>query len=146
MNREEVTSAIRAAKAAKNLTWQEIAKAVGKSPVWTTSVCLGQNSMSAEQAHVLVSFLGLPTEASAILQQCPSKGNTLDIPKDPVIYRFHEINLVYGETIKELIHEQFGDGIMSAIDFTMDIEKVHDPNGNRVKVTMCGKFLPYKSW
>jgi cyanate lyase len=146
MTREEVTSAIRAAKAAKKLTWQEIAKEVGKSPVWTTSVCLGQNSMSAEQADKLVSFLELPTEASAFLQQCPTKGNVLDVPKDPLLYRFHEINLVYGQTIKELIHEQFGDGIMSAIDFTMDIEKVNDPNGNRVKVTMCGKFLPYKTW
>jgi cyanate lyase len=146
MTREEVTSAIRAAKAAKALTWQEIAKEVGKSPVWTTSVCLGQNSMSAEQASKLVSFLDLPSEASAVLQEFPTKGNALDIPKDPVLYRFHEINLVYGQTIKELIHEQFGDGIMSAIDFTMDIEKVDDPNGKRVKVTMCGKFLPYKSW
>jgi cyanate lyase len=146
MTREEVISAIRAAKAAKKLTWQEIAREVGKSPVWTTSVCLGQNSMSADQAAKLVSFLGLPEEASAILQQFPTKGNALDIPKDPLLYRFHEINLVYGQTIKELIHEQFGDGIMSAIDFTMEIEKVNDPNGNRVKVTMCGKFLPYKSW
>jgi cyanate lyase len=146
MTREEVTSAIRAAKAAKKLTWQEIANEVGKSPVWTTSVCLGQNSMSAEQADKLVTLLGLPTEASVVLQQFPTKGDALDIPKDPLLYRFHEINLVYGQTIKELIHEEFGDGIMSAIDFTMDIEKVHDPNGNRVKVTMCGKFLPYKSW
>ena len=146
MTRADVTSAIRAAKAAKGLTWRGIAKVVEKSPVWTTSVCLGENSMSADQADKLVSLLGLPSEASAILQQCPTKGNALDIPKDPLLYRFHEINLVYGQTIKELIHEQFGDGIMSAIDFTMDIEKVHDPNGDRVKVTMCGKFLPYKSW
>ena len=146
MTREEVTSAIRAAKAARKLTWQEIAQEVGKSPVWTTSVCLGQNSMSAEQADKLVSFLGLPTEASALLQQCPTKGNVLDIPKDPLLYRFHEINLVYGQTIKELIHEEFGDGIMSAIDFTMEVEKVDDPKGDRVKVTMCGKFLPYKVW
>ena len=146
MTREEVTSAIRAAKAARKLTWQEIAKEVGKSPVWTTSVCLGQNSMSAEQADQLVDFLGLPAEASVILQQFPTKGNVLDVPQDPLLYRFHEINLVYGRTIKELIHEQFGDGIMSAIDFTMEIEKVHDPKGDRVKVTMCGKFLPYKIW
>ena len=81
-----------------------------------------------------------------ILQQFPTKGNVLDVPQDPLLYRFHEINLVYGQTIKELIHEQFGDGIMSAIDFTMEIEKVHDPKGDRVKVTMCGKFLPYKIW
>jgi cyanate lyase len=146
MTREEVTSAIRAAKAARKLTWQEIAQEIGKSPVWTTSVCLGQNRMSAEQADKLVSLLGLPTEASALLQECPTKGNVLDIPQDPLLYRFHEINLVYGQTIKELIHEEFGDGIMSAIDFTMEIEKVNDPKGDRVKVTMCGKFLPYKVW
>ena len=96
MTRADVTSAIRAAKVAKGLTWQEIAKAVEKSPVWTTSACLGENSMAADEANKLVSFLGLPVEASAILQQCPTKGNALDIPKDPVLYRFHEINLVYG--------------------------------------------------
>ena len=146
MTRADVTLAIRAAKAAKGLTWQEIAEVIAKSPVWTTSVCLGENSMAADQADKFVSFLGLPAEASAILQQFPTKGNALDIPKDPLLYRFHEINLVYGQTIKELIHEQFGDGIMSAIDFTMEIEKVHDPKGDRVKVTMCGKFLPYKTW
>ena len=74
------------------------------------------------------------------------KGETLDIPKDPLIYRFHEITLVYGATLKELIHEKFGDGIMSAIDFTMEVDKVEDPKGDRVKITMCGKFLPYKRW
>jgi cyanate lyase len=72
--------------------------------------------------------------------------DALDVPKDPLIYRFHEITLVYGETIKELIHEKFGDGIMSAIDFTMEIDKVEDPKGDRVQVTMCGKFLAYKRW
>ena len=111
MTREEVTSAIRAAKTAKKLTWQEIAKALGKSPVWTTSVCLGQNSMSAEQADKLVSFLRLPAEASAVLQQFPTKGNVLDVPKDPLLYRFHEINLVYGQTIKEQDSEFLSDGL-----------------------------------
>jgi cyanate lyase len=146
MTREEVTAAIRSAKAAINVSWQEIAKAVGRSPVWTTSACLGQNSMPAEQAERLVAFLGLPEVASQALQECPSKGRVLDVPKDPLLYRFHEINLVYGETIKALINEQFGDGIMSAIDFTMDIDKVEDPKGDRVKITMCGKFLAYKQW
>jgi cyanate lyase len=146
MTREEIIKAIRAAKASKNVSWQEIAKAVGRSPVWTTSACLGQNSMPKEEAEKLASFLGLPEGAAEVLQSYPSKGQVLDVPKDPLLYRFHEINLVYGETIKELIHEQFGDGIMSAIDFTMEIEKVEDPKGDRVKVTMCGKFLPYKRW
>ena len=146
MTREELISAIQAAKAKKKVSWHDIAIAVGRSPVWTTSACLGQNSMPAEEADRLVAFLGLPKETSAVLQECPSKGPSLDIPKDPLIYRFHEITLVYGQTIKELIHEQFGDGIMSAIDFTMEVEKVEDPEGDRVKVTMCGKFLPYKRW
>jgi cyanate lyase len=146
MTREEIIKAIRAAKASKNVSWQEIAKAVGRSPVWTTSACLGQNSMPKEEAEKLASFLGLPEGATEVLLSYPSKGQVLDVPKDPLLYRFHEINLVYGETIKELIHEQFGDGIMSAIDFTMEIEKVEDPKGDRVKVTMCGKFLPYKRW
>ena len=146
MTREELTSAILAAKAEKKVTWHDIATAVGRSPVWTTSACLGQNSMPAEEAGKLASFLGLPIAASAVLQECPMKGNSLDIPKDPLIYRFHEITLVYGQTIKELVHEQFGDGIMSAIDFTMEVEKVEDPKGDRVKVTMSGKFLPYRRW
>ena len=146
MTREDVTKAIRTAKAAASLSWQEIAKAIGKSPVWTTSACLGQNSMPPKEAETLASFLGLPEGSALALQECPSKGKVLDIPKDPLLYRFHEINLVYGETIKELIHEQFGDGIMSAIDFTMEIDKVEDPKGDRVRVTMCGKFLPYKRW
>ena len=116
MTREDVTKAIRTAKAAADVSWQEIAKAIGKSPVWTTSACLGQNSMPPKEAETLASFLGLPEGSALALQECPSKGKVLDIPKDPLLYRFHEINLVYGETIKELIHEQFGDGIMSAID------------------------------
>jgi cyanate lyase len=146
MTREEIVSKIRSAKAAKKVSWQEIAQAVGQSPVWTTSACLGQNSMPPEEAGKLAAFLDLPKGAAEVLQTCPSKGLVLDVPKDPLLYRFHEINLVYGETIKELIHEQFGDGIMSAIDFTMDIDKVEDPKGDRVKITLCGKFLAYKRW
>jgi len=146
MNKNEVISAIRTAKSAKNLTWQQIADHVGRSPVWTTSACLGENSMPAEEAGKLCALLDLPSDVSASLQSYPMKGETLDIPKDPLIYRFHEITLVYGTTLKELIHEKFGDGIMSAIDFTMEVDRVEDPKGDRVKVTMCGKFLPYKRW
>ena len=146
MNKNEVISAIRTAKSAKNLTWQQIADHIGRSPVWTTSACLGENSMPAEEAGKLCALLDLPSDVSASLQACPMKGETLDIPKDPLIYRFHEITLVYGTTLKELIHEKFGDGIMSAIDFTMEVDWVEDPKGDRVKVTMCGKFLPYKRW
>jgi cyanate lyase len=146
MNKNEVISAIRTAKSAKNLTWQQIADHIGRSPVWTTSACLGENSMPAEEAGKLCALLDLPSDVSASLQACPMKGETLDIPKDPLIYRFHEITLVYGTTLKELIHEKFGDGIMSAIDFTIEVDKVEDPKGDRVRVTMCGKFLPYKRW
>jgi cyanate lyase len=146
MKKNEIINAIRTAKKDKNLTWQQIADHIGRSPVWTTSACLGENSMPAAEAGRLCALLELPGDVAAFLQSCPMKGETLDIPKDPLIYRFHEITLVYGTTLKELIHEKFGDGIMSAIDFTMEVDKVEDPKGDRVKVTMCGKFLPYKRW
>jgi cyanate lyase len=96
---------------------------------------------------LVASYLGLPTEVSAALQECPTKGS-LDgaVPVDPLIYRFHEITQVYGTTIKALIHEMFGDGIMSAIDFELDIERVSDPHGDRVRITYNGKFLPYRKW
>ena len=146
MNKNELINEIRNAKSAKNLTWQQIADHIGRSPVWTTSACLGENSMPPEEADKLCALLDLPGDVSTSLQSYPTKGETLDIPKDPLIYRFHEITLVYGTTLKELIHEKFGDGIMSAIDSTMEVEKVEDLKGDRVKVTMCGKFLPYKRW
>jgi cyanate lyase len=135
------------AKKRKELSWTEIATQVGRSPVFITSACLGQNSLSPEDATKLCELLDLEPEIAQALQTPPMKAtDSPDVPTDPLIYRFHEITLVYGETIKELIHEQFGDGIMSAIDFTMDIDKVEDPKGDRVRVTMCGKFLPYKRW
>jgi cyanate lyase len=135
------------AKKKKGLSWEKIALQVGRSPVFVTSACLGQNSLSAEEAAKLCVLLDLGSEVAQVLQTPPMKAtDSPDIPKDPLIYRFHEITLVYGEAIKELIHEQFGDGIMSAIDFTMEIGKVEDPKGDRVQVTMCGKFLPYKRW
>jgi cyanate lyase len=146
MNKKEMTTAILAAKQALGLTWEQLAAKIGMSPVWTTSACLGQNSMPAEPAARTASTLGLDTDVAAALQAYPSKGDVPAVPTDPLLYRFHEINLVYGTTIKELIHEKFGDGIMSAIDFTMHIDRVEDPKGDRVKITMCGKFLPYKAW
>lgn len=147
MKRCEATDAILEAKNAKGLTWEAIAEAAGGHPVWVTSVLLGQNSMSAEQAAKTVAVLGLSGEVAAALQECPMKGS-LDaaVVADPLIYRFHEITQVYGTTIKALIHEKFGDGIMSAIDFTMDIQKQEDPKGDRVVMTLNGKFLPYKKW
>jgi len=135
------------AKKRKGLSWTKIAAQIGRSPVFVTSACLGQNSLSLEEANQLCDLLDLEPEIAQAMQTPPMKAtDSPDVPKDPLIYRFHEITLVYGETIKELIHEQFGDGIMSAIDFTMEIDKVEDPKGDRVQVTMCGKFLPYKRW
>ncbi len=146
MTKSEATALILKAKKAKKLTWEAIASAAGISPVFCTSACLGQNSLLAENADRIAAALDLPDEVSESLQEFPVKGDVPAVPTDPLLYRFHEINLVYGLTIKELINEKFGDGIMSAIDFTMEIDKVEDPKGDRVKVTMCGKFLPYKRW
>jgi len=146
MTKSEATALILKAKKSKKLTWDAIAAAAGLSPVFCTSACLGQNSLLAENADRLVTALELPEEVSESLQEFPLKGDFAAVPTDPLLYRFHEINLVYGHTIKELINEKFGDGIMSAIDFTMELDKVEDPKGDRVKITMCGKFLPYKRW
>lgn len=148
MDKKIMTESIIKAKIAKDLSWEAIAAEVGMSPVWTTSACFGENSMPADIADKLCSLLGLPDEASVALQAFPYKGTSMTkaVPTDPLIYRFYEIILVYGDTIKELIHEKFGDGIMSAIDFTMNIDKQEDPKGDRVVVTMNGKFLPYKKW
>jgi cyanate lyase len=147
MTRQEATEAILQAKQARGLTFDEIARAVGRHKVWTTAALLGQGSMSQAEAERAVTCLGLGAEIAAALQTFPMKGSlSATVPVDPLIYRFHEITQVYGTTIKALIHEMFGDGIMSAIDFTMEIERVPDPHGDRVKVTYNGKFLPYRKW
>jgi len=142
----EMTEAIMAAKAAKKISWEQIAEKTGLAPVFTTSACLGMNSMPKENADKLAAALGLPAAVSEALQEFPHKSFEKIVPTDPLIYRFYEIIGVYGETIKQIIHEKFGDGIMSAIDYSMHIEKVPDPKGDRVKVTMNGKFLPYRTW
>jgi cyanate lyase len=146
MNKSEMKVAILEAKKAKGLSWAEIAEAAGLSAEYTTSACLGMNHLEKENADPLVEKLGLGPEVSVTLQEFPTKIWDQLVPTDPVIYRWYEIVGVYGETIKELINEKFGDGIMSAIDFTMDIDKQEDPKGDRVVVTMNGKFLPYKAW
>ena len=146
MTKAEMTAAILAARKKKKLTWEQLAGKIGMSPVWTTSACLGQNSMPPDYAAKTVKALGLTAAVAEALTECPSKGADKTVPTDPLIYRFHEITQVYGTTIKELVHEKFGDGIMSAIDFTLAIEKVEDPKGDRVQVVMSGKFLPYKKW
>ena len=146
MNKLDVTEAIFAIKKEKSLTWLEIAEAVGMSDVWTTSACLGMNSCPEPEAAKLVSFLGLPSEAKAVLMEYPTKEWDKSVPQDPLIYRLYEVVGVYGDTLKEVIQEKFGDGIMSAIDFSMEVDKEENPKGDRVILTLNGKFLPYKSW
>ncbi len=146
MNKLEMTEIIITAKTQSGLSWEAIAAQVGLAPVFITSACLGMNSLKAEPADKLCQVLGLTAEVSTALQAFPHKSWDKTIPTDPVIYRLYEVVGVYGDTIKALIHEKFGDGIMSAIDFSMHIDKEENPAGDRVKITMNGKFLPYKSW
>ena len=146
MSKTDMTEAIIGAKIAKGVSWQAIADAVDAGVVWVTSACFGKNSMPKPLADRLCAFLDLPAEVNTALQAFPHKAWEKDIPQDPVIYRFYEIIGVYGDTIKEVIHEKFGDGIMSAIDFSMNIGKEENPAGDRVVITMNGKFLPYKTW
>jgi cyanate lyase len=147
MTRNDVTEAIIAAKISKGLNWTDVAKAVGQSKEWVTAGCLGQMTFSAEQAAVIGTLFDLPADAVKLLQVVPYKGSLpTAVPTDPLIYRFHELISIYGTTFKELIHEEFGDGIMSAIDFKMDLTRETDPKGDRVRITMSGKFLPYKMY
>lgn len=146
MNKPEMKAAILQAKLEKGLKWNDLAGVAGLSEEFTCSACLGMNHLEKQQAEAVAAKLGLGKEVSDALQHFPHKSWDKTIPTDPVIYRWYEMINVYGETIKELIHEKFGDGIMSAIDFTMNIDKQEDPKGDRVLVTISGKFLPYKSW
>src|SRR2546421_11595055 len=147
MQRADVTDLIVFRKMKSGMKWPEIAKKVGQSKEWTTAACLGQMQMTKKQAETVGRIFELPEEAVLLLQQVPYKGSLpTAVPTDPLIYRWYEIVNVYGTTIKELIHEEFGDGIMSAIDFKMDIVREADPKGDRVKVMLSGKFLPYKTY
>ncbi|MDX1587769.1 MAG: cyanase [Oleiphilaceae bacterium] len=146
MNHEMMTAAILKAKNEKGLTWEQLAEAIAMSPVWTTSCCFGMNTMLEEQADALCKTLGLDKEVSQTLQTCPSKHWGDSVPQDPLLYRLYEATMIYGPSVKALIHEKFGDGIMSAIDYKMTVEKVEDPKGDRVLITMDGKFLPYRRW
>ena len=144
MTRDEITQQIVASRAAKGLTWQQLADAIDKPVVWTTSALLGQHPIPAELGTVLVEMLDLDAAAVPVLAAVPMRGGLpTAVPTDPTIYRFYEVLQVYGGAIKELIHEQFGDGIMSAINFSVDIAKKPHPAGDRVVVTFDGKFLPY---
>jgi cyanate lyase len=147
MNRQDVTEMILSAKRKKGLKWYDIAKKIGHSKEWVTAAMLGQMTLTKIEAEKAGKLFGLDKEAVQILQEVPYKGSLpTAVPTDPLIYRWYEIVSVYGSTIKELIHEEFGDGIMSAIDFSMDIERQPDPKGDRVKVVLSGKFLPYKTY
>ena len=147
MTRNETTELIVTNKLRKKLTWQDLAKTVGMSKEWTTAALLGQMSLTAEQAGKVGAVLDLPEDAVTQLQVVPYKGSLpSSVPTDPLIYRFYELVNVYGTTFKALIHEEFGDGIMSAIDFSMDLQREPDPKGDRVRIVMSGKFLPYKSY
>jgi len=147
MKREDVTDLIAWRKIKKGIKWSEVAKKVGQSKEWTTAACLGQMQMTKKQAETVGKIFDLPEEAVMLLQVVPYKGSLpTAVPTDPLIYRWYEIVNVYGTTIKELIHEEFGDGIMSAIDFSMDISREPHEKGDRVHVVMSGKYLPYKTY
>lgn len=147
MNRNEVTEKIITAKVSKGLQWADVAARVGQSKEWTTAACLGQMTLNATQAATVGEIFDLTPEEQKWLQVVPYKGSLATaVPTDPLIYRWYEMVNVYGTTIKELIHEEFGDGIMSAIDFSMDIQRLEDPKGDRVRVVLSGKFLPYKTY
>ena len=143
----DITETILGAKAERRLTFADIAKTVRCNPVFLAAVCYRQASATEEQASMLLEALGLDRTLLPELTSFPVKGGLLEaVPVDPLLYRFHEILQVYGLPLKDVIQEMFGDGIMSAIDFTMDVEQEPDPKGDRVKITMSGKFLPYKRW
>lgn len=147
INREQVTHLIISAKVRNAIKWKDVAIALGQSKEWVTAACLGQMTLNKEQAEIVGQIFELSDEAIAWLQIVPYKGSLASvIPTDPLIYRLYEVVNVYGTTIKELIHEEFGDGIMSAIDFSMDIQRQADPQGDRVNMVLSGKFLPYKSY
>jgi cyanate lyase len=146
-DRNEVTAMILSTKVRKGIKWGQVAEAISLSKEWTTAACLGQMTLNKAQAETVGALFELSDEAIAWLQVVPYKGSLpTAVPTDPLIYRLYEIVSVYGTTIKELIHEEFGDGIMSAIDFSMDIQRAPDPKGDRVSMVLSGKFLGYKSY
>ncbi len=148
MTRDELTRKIIGVKRAKGLTWKTIVAEIGGgSAVYLTAALLGQMKLRPDQAERAAKLLGLDAEEQSLLQEVPYRGSLpTAVPTDPLIYRFYELVQVYGTTWKELIQEEFGDGIMSAIDFDMSIERQPDQKGDRVKLTLSGKFLPYKEY
>src|ERR1700756_4211371 len=147
MNRDDVTRKIVETKVARGIRWAEVAAKLGLSKEWTTAACLGQMTLDAKQAAAVGDIFGLDENEIAWLQVVPYKGSLpTAVPTDPLIYRFYELVSVYGTTFKALIHEEFGDGIMSAIDFDMDLARLPHEKGDRVKIVMSGKYLQYKTY
>ena len=147
MSRLNVTEKIITTRISRGLTWSDVADKVGLSKEWVTAACLGQMALNSEQAATVGDIFGLTVDERQWLMVPPYRGSLpTSVPTDPLVYRFHELVSVYGTTFKELIHEEFGDGIMSAIDFHMNLEREPHPQGDRVKITMSGKFLPYKPY
>jgi cyanate lyase len=148
MMRAEVTQKILSQKRLRRLSWKTIAAEIGGgSPLYLTAALMGQMKLRPEQAERAALLLGLSEEEKLLLEEVPYRGSLQTaIPTDPLIYRFYELVQVYGTSWKELIQEEFGDGIVSAIHFEMAIERQPDPKGDRVKITMSGKFLPYKEY
>lgn len=146
LTREDVTALILAARKAQGLSWEGIAERIGMSPVFTHSACMGMNAFPADKAQALVTALDLPAGAADLLAEPPTKIWSQAVPTDPCLYRLYEIFGVYGPTIKALIEEKFGTGIMSAIDFEMSLTRVANPKGDRVKLEMSGKYLAYNAW
>jgi len=146
MDKLKMTEVLMATKAEKGVTWETIGTELGISPVWLASACLGMNSAPPEKAKAIAEYMGLGEEVADALEAFPTKIWDQAVPTDPLIYRLYEVVGVYGETLKQCIQEKFGDGIMSAIDFSMEVDKEENPKGDRVILTLNGKFLPYKSW
>ena len=143
----EITEKLLAAKKAKGITFEDLEKIVGRDETWIASVIYRQASADLDEATKIVTALDLPESMAEPLTVAPLKGSLEpQIPTDPLIYRLYEVMQVYGMPLKAVIHEKFGDGIMSAIDFSIEVDNIPDPKGDRVQITMCGKFLPYKKW
>lgn len=146
MNASDVTEQLLVAKKKKGLSYADLEKILGRDEVWIAALFFRQAQASQDEAAKLASALGLGPDVTEALTEFPLKGLGPVVPTDPLIYRFYEIMQVYGMPLKTVIHEKFGDGIMSAIDFTLEVDKEPDPKGERVRVTLSGKFLPYKKW
>ena len=146
MELQEITRTLLAAKKAAGLSFGELGRVVGRSEVWIAALFYRQASASPDEAAKLAAALGLGAGIAEALTDIPAKGLGPVVPTDPLMYRFYEILQVYGMPLKAVVHEKFGDGIMSAVDLTLAVDKEEDPQGDRVRIVMSGKFLPYKKW